>query len=502
MMRYRALLLFCASFAITAGSGAWAGQPEIPVSAHEPADQRQPVVSGQLPNGLSYAILKRQGKEPGVAIRIRVKGGFLAEQRPGERGLAHLVEHLVYYGPTEKAPDKLWRFREVALPLSFFEPAGGTTTWRESDYFVVSRTSQESDLDILLDIFSEVLTQLAFRPDAVDQQRAEVMREMADKKLGNDIYGAYIAAIAPGSPTDVINAQNSDDVPTASIDRIRALYNDLYRPENASLVIVGDVDPVAVGAMINARFGAWRGRGTPREKAKVPQFRADRIDPVSHAAQKYGRNSAMLTNVTPIPAPPSSRAAQAGAMIMDMLVSRAITNRMATTRPDYPPGKFGFFIEQGEMGHRLMIFWDDFVPGRWQPAVASLQKIRCELQGSGFDDGELEKAKSDLLRELKQQADNADGASNFQVAKDLADALTLDKHLIPPDELVRAAASTLPSVTTKTMRSWWQNQWPDQTSHLRVESPVLAQIEDPNSAISAVIAETNKDIGCRYGLKN
>ena len=116
------------------------------------------------------------------------------------------------------------RFRSVGLPLSLPERAGGTTTWRESDYFLVSRTTMPADLDTLLGLFREVASELTFRADAVDEQRAEVMREMAGKRLGNLISARYVAAVAPGSPNDVIDAQNSDDVPTASVGPSAPLY--------------------------------------------------------------------------------------------------------------------------------------------------------------------------------------------------------------------------------------------------------------------------------------
>jgi hypothetical protein len=89
------------------------------------SDQRHPVVFEQLPNGLRFAILKRQSKVLGVAIFMRVKGGFLAEQRPGERGLAHLIEHLVFHSPTRNNSNDFHRFGKIGMPRARPEPAGG-----------------------------------------------------------------------------------------------------------------------------------------------------------------------------------------------------------------------------------------------------------------------------------------------------------------------------------------------------------------------------------------
>lgn len=215
------------------------------------------IVTGRLPNGVRFAILPRQNNEAGVGLLMRNEGGFIAERRPGERGLAHLIEHIFFVSPTTGAPD-VWRhFVHVGLPLTFPAPSAGTTSWRETNYFVSTRTTRGEDLDTLLGLLREGATDLTFRTDAVDDQRADVMREMAGRKAGNDVYARYIAAVAPGSPNDVIDAQNSDDVPTASIETIRGLYHRLYRPENMMIVIVGNVDPARVEALVRRRFGYW-----------------------------------------------------------------------------------------------------------------------------------------------------------------------------------------------------------------------------------------------------
>ncbi len=256
-----------------------------------------PVTTGRLPNGVRSAILPRRGDEPGIGVLMRNEGGFIVERRPGERGLTHLIEHLVFTSPTVSAPDDLYHLPKVRLPLTFPVPTAATTSWRESNYFVSTRTSRMTDLGTLLWLFREVATDLTVRADAVDVERAEVMREMAGCKLGNDIYASYIAAIAPGYPTDVIDAQNSDDVPTASIVTIDALHRRLHQPENTMIVIVGNVDPVKAKALIRAHFGSWRHAGPPIAHVPVPGVRSVRIAPISLSARAHGRSIPSVSRI-------------------------------------------------------------------------------------------------------------------------------------------------------------------------------------------------------------
>ncbi|WP_164523703.1 insulinase family protein, partial [Sphingomonas sp. S-NIH.Pt15_0812] len=284
------------------------------------SDWRAPLI-GRLANGVRFAILPRQGHEPGVALLMRNEGGFIAEQRPGERGLAHLVEHVAFHSPTMAAPDEFDHLKRLGIPLTLPAPNAGSTSWRETNYYLSTKTTASNDIDVLLTLFRDVATGMSLRADAVDASRGEVIEEMADKKLGNEIYGSYIAAIAPGSPNDRIEAQNSDDVQIASIDTIRGLYQRLYRPENMMIVVVGNVNPAETKALIERNFGDWKRERPITRPQHYPIFERDRIRPISFSALPKGRRSALVTVVLPTPAPPSSRGRQAQNDLMDLIVA-------------------------------------------------------------------------------------------------------------------------------------------------------------------------------------
>ncbi len=380
---------------------------------------------------------------------MRNEGGFIAERRPGERGLAHLIEHVAFLSPTSNAPSDLHHLPHIGLPLTFPAPSAGTTSWRETNYFLSTKTTRTADLDILLALFREVSTDLTFRPDAVDDARGQVVREMADKKLGNAIYASYIAAVAPGSPTDVIEAQNSDDVPTANVETIRALYHRLYEPENMMVVVVGNVDVAQTKALIQQRFGNWRSGERAHRWALVPSFRSSRITPISFSTLQQGRRTAMMTVVMPTLRPLSARGQQAKATLTEMLAVRAVNHRLARAQPDSPLGKTGIFVDNGEQGQRLIMLWDNFATGQWRPAVAGLAKATCDLSTVGFSDLEWTTAKQNVISDLDQRSKAMTETPNVELAKDLSHALAAGQEMISPDELLRQARALLPGITTR-----------------------------------------------------
>lgn len=453
-------------------------------AASVPSSDWRPVVSGRLKNGVRFAILPRRNNEPGLGLLMRNEGGFIEERRPGERGLAHLIEHLAFLSPTTGAADDLHHLLNVGPKVTLAAPSAGTTSWRETNYFFSTTTTNLANLDTMLGLLREVSTDMTLRSDAVDEGRVQVVQEMAGRKLGNDIYASYIAAVAPGSPNDVIDAQNSDDVPVANIDTIRRLYHRLYQPANMMIVVVGNVDPDKAKASIQNRFGNWM--GVRPEHTHVAGFQSDRILPISFSALQQGRRTAMVTSVMPTPRSSGSPRRQADAMLMDMLAVRAVSNRLAQTQPDSPSGKVGMFIENGEQGHRQIMLWDNFAADRWQPAVAGLWRTACDLRTTGFSEGEWEAAKQGVLHDLQQREETIGAVTNVELAKDLSHALAAGHDLIPPDQLTRYARSFLSTVKAAAGSRWFRQQWQTGVEHLRVEAPEMAQLAEPVSAIRII----------------
>lgn len=477
-------LLFFSFTALTAQSTPTLNivSPTVTNQPHSKNSWGTPLI-GHLANGVRFAILPRKGDDPGIGLLMRNEGGFIAEHRADERGLAHLIEHIAFHSPTVAAPDDLDHLKRIGLPLTFPAPDAGSTSWRETNYYLSAKTTAPSDLDSLLTLLRDAASGMSLRTDAVDTSRGEVVREMADKKLGNQIYASYIHEVAPGSPNDVIDAQNSDDVPIASISTVRGLYRRLYRPENMMIVVVGNVEVNKVRALIERRFGDWKSMGPTSRKTPFPVFQPDRIQPVSFSALPQGRRTAFMTVVMPTPRPPISLTLQARAEIMDSLVTRAINDRLAALQPGSSPGKVGIFIENGEQGHRQIMLWDNFAEDQWKPAVAGLRKSACDLATVGFTTKEWAAAKQNLIVDLEHHVAEMPMAANVEIAKNLSHTLADGRHLIPPDELLRYARTMLPQIDGHSGSEWWRQQWSSGTGHLRVEAPELARIENPLSAI-------------------
>ena len=186
-------------------------------------------------------------------------------------------------------------------------------------------------------------------------------------------------------------------------------------------------------------------------------------------------------------------------MLMDMVALRAINHRLGLTQAAGPPGKFGAFIENGEQGRqRLIMLWDHFTPGQWEPAVAGLSRTACELRAVGLPEPVWTTAKQYVLQDLEHAAS---ARPNLEVARGLADALVAGRRPSPPDDLVRHARARLPAIGAGAMDRWWRRQWQAGIEHVRVESPELAGIADPGAAIGKAVEGARRSAGCKAGVR-
>lgn len=493
MRRVVVASLFLAS---VGGARAPAADDAPPPAALRPSPDRGGPVIGRLANGARYAVLRRRSTEPGVAVLMRNEGGFIAERRPGERGLAHLIEHIAFHSPVVAAPDEGDRLPRIGLPLTLPAPDAGSTSWRETNYYLSTRTKAVRDLDVILGLFREVATDMTLRADAVELSRGEVVREMAGKAAGNATYAAFVAAVAPGSPNDVIAAQNSDDVPTATIATIRAIYRRLYRPERMTIVVVGDIAPDEAVASIARRFGRWHAATPAPRRVPFPQVRRDRIRPASFASAPDGRRAALIAMVSKTPPQPSSRDRQAAAAAMDLMVTQAVNARLRALQPGSPAGKTGMVIDNGEQGYRQILLWDHVEGDGWPAAIAGLRRVTCALATSGFTAAEWATAQRTLIADLERRAAAMADVANVEVAKDLSHALADDRHPILPDAMLQHARLLAARTDARGASAWWRRQWRAGTEHVRVEAPELATVAEPLAAIRRAAAGEGRGAAC------
>ena len=219
-----------------------------------------------LPNGLEV-ILVEDHKLPLVAVNIWYHVGP-ANERPGLTGFAHLFEHMMF-AQTKHAPR--------GLVDKLFEGAGATDSNGSTDFDRTNYhdTLPSNQLELALWAHAD---RMGYLPDVLDQKalanQQDVVRNERRENVENRPYGiveeALFQNLFPQSHPYHANVMGSHaDIQSAKLEDIREFFTRYYAPNNASLVIAGDIDKATARTLVAKYFGSFR-RGVELPKPNVP----------------------------------------------------------------------------------------------------------------------------------------------------------------------------------------------------------------------------------------
>ncbi|HWW10942.1 MAG TPA: pitrilysin family protein, partial [Brevundimonas sp.] len=231
-----------------------------------------------LDNGLRV-VVHTDRKAPVVAIAAWYNVGS-KDEPAGQTGYAHLFEHIGLFNPTENLPGGLME------PLR----AMGATDWNGTTWFDRTnffQTVPTSAVDRALYMESDRMGHLlgALNQERLDNQRSVVQNEKRqgdNQPYGLVYYTALENLLPPGHPYRHSTIGSMADLDAASLEDLRQWHRDNYGPNNAVLVLAGDIDTAQARTLVQRYFGHIpRGAQNEPAQADVPTLPA-RIDKTLH----------------------------------------------------------------------------------------------------------------------------------------------------------------------------------------------------------------------------
>jgi zinc protease len=220
-----------------------------------------------LPNGLNV-ILHRDPSVPVVAVNLWYHVGS-GHERPGRTGFAHLFEHVMFEGSTHVPEGSFDTWLEAAGANN-----NGSTSVDRTNYYI-DLPSNALDLALFLesDRMGFLLDDKA--PDKINGQR-DVVKNEKRQGVDNQPYGqAFIelpAMLYPSShPYSWSTIGSMEDLTNASFEDVARFFRTYYVPNNASLVIAGDIDIDATRKLVEKWFSEIpRGKPVPALAPPTP----------------------------------------------------------------------------------------------------------------------------------------------------------------------------------------------------------------------------------------
>jgi zinc protease len=237
----------------------------VPLSAQTPAPLHVPYQQFRLANGLNV-ILHRDTSIPLVAVNTWYYVGS-ANEKPGRTGFAHLFEHLMFEG-SKHVPEGQF---DILLEGAGGDNNGSTSNDRTNYVIDVPSNALELALYLESDRMGYLLDTMS--PQRVDGQR-DVVKNERRQSYENRPYGMASIELdkmlwPPTHPYSWPTIGYMEDLTAASHSDVVEFFKKYYAPNNASLVIAGDIDFDRTRALIEKWFGEIP-RGSTLEPVAPP----------------------------------------------------------------------------------------------------------------------------------------------------------------------------------------------------------------------------------------
>ncbi|MDP3114493.1 MAG: insulinase family protein [Candidatus Cloacimonadaceae bacterium] len=222
------------------------------------------LMSGKLTNGLTYYIMANGNPKNRAELRLFVNAGSVNEDSD-QLGLAHFTEHMAFNGTKNFAKSEMVDYLS-SIGMGYHSGLNGMTSYDFTVYMFKLPTDDLEKMRKGMLILSDMAHQVSFEPVEIERERGVIIEEWrlgqsAQSRISNAqnavrFAGSRYAERSPIGTYEVLS--------TFDHDTLKRYYRDWYRPDNQSVVIIGDFDPSAMLALVQEYFGKIPARENPR----------------------------------------------------------------------------------------------------------------------------------------------------------------------------------------------------------------------------------------------
>jgi zinc protease len=412
-------------------AGAWSLTPAASGTAR-PAGPA--ITKAKLDNGLDIVVIEDH-RAPVVTHMVWYRNGS-ADDPLGKSGIAHFLEHLMFKGTKTNPQGK---FSEMIADFG-----GQENAFTANDYTAYFQRVAKEHLPVCMDYEADRMKNLVLSDEVVGPERDVVLEERrmrTDSDPSDQLNEAVQAALYTHHPygKPIIGWNHEIE----SLDRHDALayYDRFYTPENAILVVAGDVDPKDVIGLAQKIYGAIPARGEPprRVRPKEPAPRAHRL--VTLADPKVEQPSHQRVYLVPSYRTGAPREAGALEVLAHLLGGgqTSLLFKILVMQEKLAVGAGAHYQGTAVDDTRFYIFAVPAPGVTLERLDAAIDAVLAKVAAEGFDPADLARAKTRLIADAVYAQDNQATLARWYGAS-LATGLSLEDVARWPERIEAVTA--------------------------------------------------------------
>lgn len=351
----------------------------------------------QLDNGLTV-ILAPHRLAPVVALQAWVGTGSVDEP-PGQAGIAHVFEHMLFKGT---------RRRGIGQIAQEVEAAGGEiNAWTSFHHTVFHVVLASRYLETGLDVLADALQNSAFDPGEIEREREVVIEEILQSRDNPARNVAQVLLSTAFERHPYGRPIIGDDASVRALTRkhLLSFFERWYVANNITLVVAGDFEVPRVRRVIRNALGAMRSRPLVRRRHAEPTQTAMRARVTTHEV----RESYLAMG---FPIPPVRDPALAAIDVAALILGQGESSRLArSVRRERELVTSIYSHAQPLRDHGLFVVSATALPEKFLDAADAAAMEVFRLGTGEVDTSELDRAKRSIEADLVYQRETAQGVA-------------------------------------------------------------------------------------------
>ncbi len=451
------------------------------------------VKHGKLANGMTYYIMKNQEPKQRASVYFVQNVGAILEE-DSQNGLAHFLEHMAFNGLEHYPGKSMLKYLE-ANGVKFGRDINAYTAQDETVYNLSNiPTTREGLLDSALLVLHDWSGGLLLEGDEIEAERGVIREEWRTRRTSGfrlmKQTMPYTYNHSKYAERDVIGSL--DIINNFDPQELRDYYDKWYRTDLQAVVVVGDVDVEKVEQKVKELFSKIPAKNNPAERIYYPIPDADEMAFVvakDKEAQGVGINWIFRND----PVMEHDEAYLRTDMAQSMF-SMMMSNRLSelTRKPDCPA--LGMSVGHFTLGRTKDASYLSINPKENKEKEAFALMI-TELERArrfGFNESELERTKTQLLRSYETYYEDREKITNDTWAKQLGDHFLKASPLPSIEWELEFAKETIPFITLKEIQALFSDFQNVQNSVISISGPDKEEIIYPTK--EELMAEVEKVI--------
>ncbi|MCF6348734.1 MAG: insulinase family protein [Flavobacteriaceae bacterium] len=367
--------------------------------------------TGKLANGLTYYIRNNGKPADKVVLRLAVNAGSILED-DDQQGLAHFMEHMNFNGTKNFKKNELVDYLQ-SIGVKFGAHLNAYTSFDETVYILPIPSDNEEKLEKGFQIIEDWAFNTLLTDEEIDKERGVVLEEYR-LGLGGDkrMLGKYLPKIMHNSKyAKRLPIGKKEILENFSYESLRRFKKDWYRPDLMAVIAVGDVDLDKLEAKIKKHFGKQPAVENPRDRKvfEVPTHKETLVAVETDKEATFNRVQ-LLYKEDGLPKAEVTVNDYKKSMVK-RLFSQMINNRLDELRNgEKPPFVFGSSYYGGTWA-RSKNAYQSFAMTSATGQLTALKVLLEEnerVKRYGFQKGEFERAKKDIMAQMEKSYQNKD----------------------------------------------------------------------------------------------